>query len=41
MKKEEHDKAPVFGNWNTWYLLVTGFLVILIILFTLFTKRFA
>ena len=41
METSDNDKAPFFKNWNSWYLLVIGFLVLLIILFTLFTKKFA
>jgi len=31
----------LFRNWNYWYLLVIAFLVLLVILFSLFTKKFA
>lgn len=41
MKEQENDKAPYFRNWNSWYLLVIGFLLLLIGLFYLFTKQFA
>lgn len=41
MKPHEHDKAPFFKSWNHWYALVIVFLLLLIILFSLFTKRFA
>ncbi len=41
MSAPDNDKAPLFKNWNYWYMLVIGFLVILIILFSLFTKKFA
>jgi Mg2+ and Co2+ transporter CorA len=37
----EDNKPPLFKNWNYWYALVIGFLVLLIILFTFFTKRFS
>jgi hypothetical protein len=35
------DKAPFFKSWTHWYMLVIGFLVVLIILFYFFTKTFA
>jgi hypothetical protein len=38
--QQNDDKAPVFKSWNVWYVLVIAFLVILIILFQVFTKRF-
>jgi hypothetical protein len=41
MISQENDKAPFFKNWNYWYILVIVFLLVLIILFSLFTKRFA
>jgi Mg2+ and Co2+ transporter CorA len=41
MHEKDNDKAPLFKNWNYWYALVIGFLLLLIILFYLFTKRFA
>jgi hypothetical protein len=39
--KDENDKAPLFSSWKGWYIFVISFLVVLIILFYLFTKRFA
>jgi hypothetical protein len=41
MSSADNDKAPLFKNWNYWYVLVIGFLIVLIILFSLFTKKFA
>ncbi|HRG82673.1 MAG TPA: hypothetical protein PLO99_09170 [Chitinophagaceae bacterium] len=41
MINDDNDKAPLFSNWKGWYILVISFLVLLIILFYLFTKRFA
>lgn len=35
------EKVPLFKKWWHWYVLVIGFLVLLIILFYLFTKHFA
>jgi hypothetical protein len=37
----EQEKVPVFKKWSHWYMLVIGFLILLIILFYLFTKYFA
>ncbi|MET0394194.1 MAG: hypothetical protein ABW019_13695 [Chitinophagaceae bacterium] len=41
MSMQDNDKAPFFKSWNHWYLLLVLFLVVLIILFSLFTKLFA
>ena len=32
-KQEENEKAPLFGNWTAWYVLVIAFLGLLILLF--------
>ena len=41
MTQQENDKAPFFKSWTGWYVLVLLFLVVLIIIFYLITKRFA
>jgi hypothetical protein len=41
MESKEDNKAPMFGSWNAWYLIVLGFLLILIIVFSLFTNYFS
>jgi ABC-type glycerol-3-phosphate transport system permease component len=33
-------KSPAFKNWNNLYALVIGVLLVLIVLFYLFTKHF-
>ena len=38
---ESNDKIPVFKTWSHWYLFVIVFLLLLIILFSLFTKAFS
>jgi hypothetical protein len=38
---DQNDKPPLFKSWTNWYVLVIGFLVVLIILFYLFTKTFS
>jgi hypothetical protein len=38
---QDNDKSPLFRNWNTWYALVIGFLVLLILFFYFFTKTFS
>lgn len=40
MTEQENDNAPFFKNWGYWYVLLIAFLLLLIILFSLFTKRF-
>ena len=37
----DDDKIPVFKKWSHWYILVVVWLVVLIILFALFTKAFS
>lgn len=37
----EDDNAPLFSKWNYWYVLVIAFLIVLIILFSVFTKYFS
>ena len=41
MQDHNNDNAPLFKNWNYWYLLVIVFLAVLILLFYTLTKRFA
>jgi len=41
MPLQDNDKAPFFKNWNYWYVLLVVFLVVVIVLFSLFTKYFA
>lgn len=38
---DNKEKVPVFRKWSHWYLLVLGFLLLLILLFYLFTKHYA
>jgi hypothetical protein len=39
--EQNEDKIPLFKSWNYWYVLVIGFLLLLIILFVFFTKYFS
>jgi hypothetical protein len=41
MDHKPQEKVPLFKSWTHWYVLVIAFLVLLIVLFTLFTKRFS
>ena len=41
MNESQNNKPPLFKSWTGWYVLVILFLVLLIILFYLFTKKFA
>ena len=41
MADQDQEKTPLFKSWQYWYVLVITFLVVLIILFSLFTKRFS
>ena len=38
---DNNDKIPLFKSWNQWYVFVISFLVLIIILFSLFTKAFS
>lgn len=35
------ERPPLFKSWSYWYVFVLVFLFVLIILFSLFTKRFS
>jgi hypothetical protein len=41
MSTTDNEQTPVFKKWRHWYWLVIGFLLVLVILFYLFTKHFA
>lgn len=41
MPEKDNDKAPLFKSWSGWYAFVILFLVLLIVLFSLFTKKFS
>lgn len=41
MEDHNNDNAPLFKKWSCWYILVIAFLILLIILFSLFNKKFA
>ncbi len=40
LMKKDDDKAPLFNSWTGWYVLLIAFLVLQIILFSLFTNYF-
>lgn len=35
------EKAPLFGKWGYWYILVIGFLLFCILVFDYLTKHFS
>jgi hypothetical protein len=41
MTQQDNDKAPFFKSWTGWYIAVIAFLVLQIVLFSLFTKLFS
>jgi len=41
MIDDQKDKVPLFKSWTSWYVVVLGFLILLIVLFYLLTKIFA
>lgn len=38
---DNKEKPPLFKSWTGWYVFVVAFLVVLIVLFYLFTQKFA
>ena len=41
MDDMQEDKVPLFKKWSYWYVLVMGFLFLLIVFFYFFTKYFS
>ena len=41
MLQNEDDKVPFFKTWKGWYVSVILFLLLLIMVFALFTKYFS
>jgi hypothetical protein len=41
MQENDSEKTPLFKSWNQWYIFVIAFLIVLIILFSLFTNKFS
>jgi hypothetical protein len=41
MQHTDNDKAPITGKWSHWYVAVIAFLLLLIFLFQLFTRKFS
>jgi len=39
--EEQEEQSPLFKKWGTWYRLVIGFLVLLILFFYFLTKHFS
>ncbi|HTN07708.1 hypothetical protein [Agriterribacter sp.] len=39
--EQSNERPPVFKSWNAWYFIVAGALLLLIVLFTYFTKIFS
>jgi Mg2+ and Co2+ transporter CorA len=39
--EEQEERPPLFKNWRTWYMLVIGCLVLLILFFYFLTKHFS
>ena len=40
MRETGEEKSPILGTWGNLYLLLAGMLVLLAILFYVFTKHF-
>jgi len=38
---EDTDKPPLLRSWSDWYLLVLGFLLLQVVLYTLLTQTYA
>lgn len=41
MEGSDNEKSPLFRSWNTWYALVIGFLILLILFFYFLTKTYS
>ncbi len=41
MTANDDDKIPLFKSWKQWYFFVIAFLILLVILFSFFTKTFS
>ena len=41
MLPADKEKVPLFKKWQYWYVLIIGFLALLIVLFYFFTKHFS
>jgi hypothetical protein len=39
--KGHKEKVPIFKSWAAWYMVVIGFLILLIVLFTLLTNMYS
>jgi hypothetical protein len=39
--RDPDDRAPLFGRWRYWYMLVVGFLLVCIAVFYFLTKHFS
>lgn len=37
----QEEKPPLFPSWTWWYVLVIAWLLLLVVLFYLFTKTFS
>jgi hypothetical protein len=40
-EETQEEEAPLFKRWNVWYVLVIGFLILLILFFYFLTKKFS
>ena len=39
--EEQEERAPLFKKWTVWYVLVIGFLLLLILFFYFLTKHYS
>lgn len=39
--ENEKEHIPLFGKWRYWYMLVIGWLILLIVVFYFFTRHFS
>jgi hypothetical protein len=40
-EQDSDEKAPLFGKWSYWYMLLVGFLLLCIGVFYFLTKHFS
>jgi len=41
MEDHQYEKPPLFSRWSTWYALVIGWLIALVVFFYFFTKHYS
>jgi len=40
-EETQEEEVPLFRRWSSWYVLIIGFLILLILFFYFLTKKFS